>query len=210
MGGASSHEEFTRKVVNLEGEVLKLNANTGQLRSRWFKLEDRKLSYSQARGGLVQNSTYLDRMFKVISSSQRELEVVIEGSTLKGTKTWKLKFNSVEDYSRWVGSVRIAMRPEWVKHSLSCSDCASPFNTFRRQHHCRKCGQAVCAKHSKHKVTIEEFGYPSPVRVCDGCYTRHNPESSFVTSSPKITRFRPDSLLGDIPRQSSLQYSRGR
>mmetsp|Transcript_4471 Transcript_4471/g.8640 ORF Transcript_4471/g.8640 Transcript_4471/m.8640 type:complete len:184 (-) Transcript_4471:43-594(-) len=176
------------------------------MRRKFFKLEEKKLSYSHSRGGLIQNSTNLDRMFKVLSVSRAELEVMIEGSTLKGTKTWRLKLNSIEDFNRWIGSVQRALRPDWVKNSVICAECANPFNTFRRQHHCRKCGQTVCSTHSKHKIKIEELGYYTPVRVCDACYTRHNPDStSFVISSPKITRFRPESLLGSLPRRHSGQ-----
>lgn len=38
------------------------------------------------------------------------------------------------------------------------------------QHHCRKCGQAVCGKCSSKRSTIPLMGFEFEVRVCDSCY----------------------------------------
>jgi hypothetical protein len=147
----------------------------------------------------------------VLAVSLEDLEVTVEALTLKGTKIWKLKLGTLEDFRSWVGCVRRALRPEWVKTSVICAACANPFGTFRRKHHCRKCGQTLCAAHSKHRIKIEEYGYDIPVRVCDACYTRHNPESSFLgSSSPKMTRFRPDSIIGELKKQNSTVPRRSR
>lgn len=207
MGGASSHEEFNRQVIGLEEEVLMLNANPDKVRRRWFKLQDRKLSYSHSRGGLILNSTFLDQMFKVKSVSQVELEVMVEGLTLKGTKTWRLKFACFESFSKWVRSVQRALRPAWVKDSLMCSICSNLFNAFRRQHHCRRCGQAVCSAHSQHRIRIEELGYTNAVRVCDLCNRKtRSPCTSSVTRSLNDDRVRPVSLICENPKRTSTQY----
>ncbi|KAG7237197.1 hypothetical protein INR49_032695 [Caranx melampygus] len=39
-----------------------------------------------------------------------------------------------------------------------------------RQHHCRKCGKAVCGKCSSKRSTYPIMGFEFPVRVCDACF----------------------------------------
>ncbi|KAK7938470.1 hypothetical protein WMY93_001796 [Mugilogobius chulae] len=39
-----------------------------------------------------------------------------------------------------------------------------------RQHHCRKCGQAVCGKCSSKRSSIPLMGFEFEVRVCDSCF----------------------------------------
>ena len=39
-----------------------------------------------------------------------------------------------------------------------------------RQHHCRNCGQALCATCTSHRIPIPEMGFEFEVRVCDPCY----------------------------------------
>ena len=38
------------------------------------------------------------------------------------------------------------------------------------QHHCRKCGQAVCARCSSKHSTFPLMGFEFQVRVCDSCF----------------------------------------
>jgi hypothetical protein len=53
--------------------------------------------------------------------------------------------------------------------------CAkSEFGLFRRQHHCRNCGQSVCDSCSPATFTIPDFepessGVSAPMRVCTPC-----------------------------------------
>ncbi|CAI8007374.1 WD repeat and FYVE domain-containing protein 2 [Geodia barretti] len=39
-----------------------------------------------------------------------------------------------------------------------------------RQHHCRKCGRAVCAKCSELESTYPPMGFEIPVRMCQDCH----------------------------------------
>ena len=57
----------------------------------------------------------------------------------------------------------------------SCSQCDAVFSWWKRKHHCRVCGRIFCADCSS-KVLIRNDS-PEPVRVCDGCYKAHLPES---------------------------------
>ncbi|XP_055607013.1 zinc finger FYVE domain-containing protein 1-like isoform X2 [Uranotaenia lowii] len=40
----------------------------------------------------------------------------------------------------------------------------------RRRHHCRACGNAICATCSKHRRPVPERGWLSDTRVCNQCY----------------------------------------
>lgn len=46
--------------------------------------------------------------------------------------------------------------PEWQPDSEvhSCPICGTPFTFWYRKHHCRRCGQVVCALCSPHRITI--------------------------------------------------------
>lgn len=74
-------------------------------------------------------------------------------------------------------------------HSWSNSDCCQrcerPFfwnfktmyetRTFGlRQHHCRRCGKAVCCGCSQRRSTIPLMGFEREVRVCDDCFPLFN------------------------------------
>ncbi|KPP70056.1 hypothetical protein Z043_111147, partial [Scleropages formosus] len=43
-------------------------------------------------------------------------------------------------------------------------------DTPREEHHCRKCGKAVCGKCSSKRSTYPLMGFEFQVRVCDSCY----------------------------------------
>ncbi|XP_007933760.1 WD repeat and FYVE domain-containing protein 1 [Orycteropus afer afer] len=70
--------------------------------------------------------------------------------------------------------------PQWLE-SDSCQKCEQPFfwnikqmwdtkTLGLRQHHCRKCGQAVCGKCSSKRSSYPIMGFEFQVRVCDSCY----------------------------------------
>ncbi|XP_038829447.1 WD repeat and FYVE domain-containing protein 1-like [Salvelinus namaycush] len=70
--------------------------------------------------------------------------------------------------------------PPWLD-SDSCQKCEQPFfwnvkqmwdskTIGLRQHHCRKCGKAVCGKCSSKSTTYPVMGFEFQVRVCDTCY----------------------------------------
>ncbi|XP_063715182.1 WD repeat and FYVE domain-containing protein 1-like [Symsagittifera roscoffensis] len=63
----------------------------------------------------------------------------------------------------------------------SCQLCAGPFFwSFRqmyedrtigkRQHHCRKCGKALCANCCPHSSVMPKMGFEFPVRLCTDCF----------------------------------------
>ncbi|CAJ0958776.1 unnamed protein product [Ranitomeya imitator] len=80
----------------------------------------------------------------------------------------------------WNMDVERKEAPQWLE-SDSCQKCAQPFfwnikqmwdtrTMGLRQHHCRKCGQAVCGKCSSKRSSYPIMGFEFQVRVCDFCY----------------------------------------
>ncbi|XP_031218529.1 WD repeat and FYVE domain-containing protein 2 isoform X2 [Mastomys coucha] len=80
----------------------------------------------------------------------------------------------------WNMDVERQETPEWLD-SDSCQKCDQPFFwNFKqmwdskkiglRQHHCRKCGKAVCGKCSSKRSSIPLMGFEFEVRVCDSCH----------------------------------------
>lgn len=67
--------------------------------------------------------------------------------------------------------VRLFRPVEWVADAdrSSCYVCATNFTLTNRRHHCRLCGEVVCASCSAYKVFIRNED--SLERACKGCFT---------------------------------------
>ena len=63
-------------------------------------------------------------------------------------------------WGRWVVSMAMA---HVVAMAMSVA--------FFLQHHCRKCGRAVCAACSDHTSTYPKMGFEKPVRMCQDCHS---------------------------------------
>uniref|UniRef100_A0A182R6A3 FYVE-type domain-containing protein n=1 Tax=Anopheles funestus TaxID=62324 RepID=A0A182R6A3_ANOFN len=75
--------------------------------------------------------------------------------------------------TRLNGGVTRASQSTKAAGSVSASQrSASSYRTVdRRRHHCRACGNAVCAGCSQNRRPVPKRGWLSDVRVCNGCYT---------------------------------------
>ncbi|CAB4068113.1 PIKFYVE [Lepeophtheirus salmonis] len=64
------------------------------------------------------------------------------------------------------------LRQYWMPdaYSLECYDCNLRFNTFRRKHHCRVCGQIFCSSCSSEYIDGKSLGFNGKLRVCKFCY----------------------------------------
>lgn len=70
--------------------------------------------------------------------------------------------------------IKDSARPSyWVPdYEISqCHICKAPFGPSLQLHHCRDCGQGVCAPCSSNKKPVPKRNWEKPVRVCDQCYT---------------------------------------
>jgi len=83
--------------------------------------------------------------------------------------------------------------PTWSQTDM-CEKCASPFFwNFKqmwddrtvgvRQHHCRKCGRAVCHPCSERTSVLPLLGYEFEVRVCNECYNQINENDTVSTTT---------------------------
>ena len=70
--------------------------------------------------------------------------------------------------------------PDWAS-SDTCQLCSRPFfwnlramydqkQMGLRQHHCRRCGKAVCDYCSAKRTVLTDRGHEYPVRVCEECH----------------------------------------
>jgi WD repeat and FYVE domain-containing protein 2 len=89
----------------------------------------------------------------------------------------------------WDMNAKRKENPEWHESDF-CETCKSPFFwNFRtmwekkivgkRQHHCRRCGAAICDECSKNRSIIPILGHEFQVRICNEC-TRNITEEELV------------------------------
>ncbi|VDM49981.1 unnamed protein product [Toxocara canis] len=82
----------------------------------------------------------------------------------------------------WDMTAKRLETPEW-KTSDNCELCDAPFLwnvramwerkvVGLRQHHCRTCGNAVCANCGGNTAKYPPMGYELPVRICNACHAR--------------------------------------
>lgn len=67
-----------------------------------------------------------------------------------------------------------ALNPWWKQDAAACEchACKAKFSTFRRKHHCRRCGEIFCYACTKQRMSLPHLNYGrTPVRVCDRCHT---------------------------------------
>lgn len=59
----------------------------------------------------------------------------------------------------------------WMPDSKSreCYDCEVKFNTFRRKHHCRLCGQIFCSRCCNQNIPGKILNVAGELRVCNYC-----------------------------------------
>ncbi|XP_071951193.1 WD repeat and FYVE domain-containing protein 2-like [Antedon mediterranea] len=103
--------------------------------------------------------------------------------------------------------------PEWVENDI-CEKCAQPFFwNFKemwnkkelgvRQHHCRKCGKAICDKCSSDRSTLPVLGFEFEVRVCRDCYSEitdedRAPLASFHDAKHSVVSMHLDDVKGQM------------
>ena len=76
-----------------------------------------------------------------------KIKITIEATKQEVVKVIKpySKPSSYTTYNLWLQAFKRTQRPIWVGPEIqSCFICEKPFSIVARQHHCRKCGTAVC------------------------------------------------------------------
>ena len=82
----------------------------------------------------------------------------------------------------WDMDAKRKENPSWHESDL-CEYCQKPFFwnfkvmwekkvVGKRQHHCRRCGSAICDDCSKSRSSIPVLGHEFKVRICNQCLNK--------------------------------------
>ncbi|XP_042236847.1 WD repeat and FYVE domain-containing protein 2-like isoform X2 [Homarus americanus] len=107
--------------------------------------------------------------------------------------------------------------PEWLEAD-SCQYCERPFfwnlramvdqkQIGLRQHHCRKCGKAVCDSCSSNKSCIPIMGFEFDVRVCDNCHSTIADQDR--TSLAKFQEVKHNVVYMDLDEEAGILLTVG-
>lgn len=205
----------TRELVR-EGRVTKISARSGEKQERYlFLFNDLMLVCSEPLLGTykIRASLNIDGMEVkeaeipnafYVRSKQKTIELLNEG-ILEEPSSWYMSMSAVindfnsrkqtmralEQVQNVSGGDEVGKRaPTWIKDDAAtgCMLCTNQFTTFRRRHHCRGCGNVVCAKCSSKKVPLS-YDDNKLNRVCDKCFelldVANLPKSNGDASSDK-------------------------
>lgn len=117
------------------------------------------------------------------------------------SKSFLFGFYNEQRRKKTLRQKQLISKEYWMKDESvkDCFSCNKAFNTFRRKHHCRICGQIFC-----HACTLlimgERFGYKGKMRVCYNCYEHVN---NYQDSSDEDTDIEED-VLGNPYLDSNL------
>uniref|UniRef100_A0A3Q3SQV3 WD repeat and FYVE domain containing 2 n=1 Tax=Mastacembelus armatus TaxID=205130 RepID=A0A3Q3SQV3_9TELE len=185
-----------------------------------LKLEQDSCSLVTTFKGHTGNVTALcwDPVQRVLFSGSSDHSIIMwDIGGRKGTaielQGHKITFSQETKYKKCVADVFFEQTPEWLD-SDSCQKCEQPFFwNFKqmwdskkiglRQHHCRKCGQAVCGKCSSKRSTIPLMGFEFEVRVCDSCHESitdedRAPTATFHDSKHSIVYMHYEPTAGNL------------
>ncbi|XP_065655744.1 1-phosphatidylinositol 3-phosphate 5-kinase isoform X3 [Hydra vulgaris] len=117
------------------------------------------------------------------SSSNNENTISLNSSSNNSSKD-KWKYRNVRTIMRRLSALTIDKRwhqsngdfkhnfkQYWMpdEHCKECYECSDKFNTFRRRHHCRVCGQIFCSRCCSQEVPGKVMGFSGDIRVCNYC-----------------------------------------
>ncbi|TMW64267.1 hypothetical protein Poli38472_012889 [Pythium oligandrum] len=114
----------------------------------------------------------------------------------------------------------LVKKKEWVSDNerSNCSLCVQSFGMLKRRHHCRVCGEVVCASCTVFKVVSNNDQEPSRIRVCKACLGKSTaPESAQANvtvpppPAPNTGTFNSNRSVNQLQHQSSTaaSYSHG-
>ncbi|KNC55781.1 uncharacterized protein AMSG_11214 [Thecamonas trahens ATCC 50062] len=87
----------------------------------------------------------------------------------------------------------------WVPDAArsACALCVASFGFLRRRHHCRQCGEVVCASCSPQRKPLPKLGLDKAVRVCRECaphplpMRRERHDRALAALSVAVVQFAP-------------------
>lgn len=92
----------------------------------------------------------------------------------RNVKTILRRLSALTIDRRWhqsTGDFKHNFKQYWMpdEHCKECYECGDKFNTFRRRHHCRVCGQIFCYRCCNQEVPGKIIGFSGDIRVCNYC-----------------------------------------
>ncbi|KAI9254059.1 hypothetical protein BY458DRAFT_462342 [Sporodiniella umbellata] len=99
------------------------------------------------------------------SSAESDNQSVLTNFSVSNTNSLNRMLNRLRGGEMDSGSKEFWMPDEQCRE---CTDCKSPFNLFKRKHHCRTCGRIFCSKCLDHLIHTSH----TVLRVCNECYTK--------------------------------------
>lgn len=108
----------------------------------------------------------------------------------------------------------------WVE-SDTCQACGRPFfwnikammdqrQLGLRQHHCRHCGRALCARCTAQRIPIPSMGFEFEVRVCDPCHIELKAANQTSLASFHDAKHSVVGMDLDAPRRRLLTIGQDR
>jgi len=123
----------------------------------------------------------------------------------------------------WDMDQRRIETPDWAESDI-CQLCSRPFfwnvkamyeqkQVGLRQHHCRRCGKAVCDYCSSKRSVLTDRGHEYPVRVCENCFIdvkegEKKPLANFFDTRQVVKHLFYDSsrsLLGTVGHDNVIK-----
>eukprot|EP00042_Codosiga_hollandica_P046702 m.494517 g.494517 ORF g.494517 m.494517 type:complete len:655 (+) comp57289_c0_seq2:1597-3561(+) len=157
---------------------------------------------------------YLNTHYDTVSTP----EVVLPRASLRWLCFWNeyyLRYDNLrglpddneDDSQGTLRADRTAMQSVvvWIhdRDSQECSACRLPFTWwFRRRHHCRACGKIFCADCSEKRISLPDFNYPQPERVCDACFKKYSVRAPRRSGAMAYEEDDPESEDDDSPHAS--------
>lgn len=122
---------------------------------------------------MIMNVTDCEPFINAVDVRQQKKSFRVNCQSLTDKKSILEGFERMKQFNK-VTQEALEMRgfaPVWIPDDLApnCMNCNAKFTFINRRHHCRYCGDCICAKCFKHKIVCPGLG-DAPQPVCSKCY----------------------------------------
>ncbi|CAB4380285.1 ARM repeat-containing protein [Rhizophagus irregularis] len=103
----------------------------------------------------------------------------------------------------------LLVRPVWVDDETvkNCKGCEIGFTAIRRKHHCRQCGNIFCQECTSRKISLPQFGYITPERICNECFEIAYLVGYIISDEPSTQIHGARGLLDIVERGNEHELS---
>jgi hypothetical protein len=134
-----------------------------------------------------------EELKRLISGGLHDIRITQEDIWVAGSKRCIHRIHSVNTEYRDVG---------WVldEDSNNCMICSKEFWLFVSKHHCRLCGNLICATCTESEVLVKELPLDGPQKACAMCYWGQQvsvscPQTLHTTSRNQLRQLRNKNKL---------------